>query len=135
MVRDFADCESWLKSWRCLLLLLLSSPAEISVFIFDTCFFCPLCRCNCAQQQFYCSLAVTTIHTHTHTNSDTITLTRHANTHTHKHSQTQRTVHSHTTEQVRKVVGSSRLTGVFCTYFFGFLLFCFFVFLFCFRFC
>lgn len=37
-------------------------------------FFCPLCRCNCAQQQFYCSLAVTTIHTHTH---------MHTHTHTH----------------------------------------------------
>lgn len=55
----------------------------------------------------------------------------HTHTDTHKW-----TVHSHTYRAGQKqVVGSSALTGVFCTYFFGFLLFGLFFFFFCFRFC
>lgn len=49
----------------------------------------------------------------------------HINTHTHR----EQFIHT-LTEQVRRVVGSSWLTGVFCTYFFSFLLFGFFL-----RFC
>lgn len=139
MTRDFADCESWLKSWRwLLLLLLLSSPAEISVFIFDTWFFIFLP----ALPVQLCPATVLLLigghnnsHTHTHTctrlQSHLLGMLAHINTHTHR----EQFIHT-LTEQVRRVVGSSWLTGVFCTYFFGFLLFgFFFAFLFCFRFC
>lgn len=141
MTRDFADCESWLKSWRwLLLLLLLSSPAEISVFIFDTCFFIFLP----ALPVQLCSATVLLLiggHNNSHTHTHTCTRIQshllgmlalaHINTHTHR----EQFIHT-LTEQVRRVVGSSWLTGVFCTYFFGFLLFgFFFAFLFCFRFC